>query len=80
MKNNRSFKESKFYFDKALEIDPDDIDALFNKAYELGNLGRSEEAIINYDKVLEINPLDIDALNNKGFELATLGRYEEAIS
>jgi tetratricopeptide (TPR) repeat protein len=43
-------------FDRALEIKPDDDEALCNRGVALGNLGRYEEAIASYDKALEIKP------------------------
>jgi len=82
---NELFDEAKYeeaitYYDKALSIDPSNLDALFSKALALDNLGRFAEAISHYDKVLEIEPADIDALYNKAFALDNLGRLDEALS
>ncbi|MFB0561918.1 MAG: tetratricopeptide repeat protein [Candidatus Lokiarchaeia archaeon] len=73
------FEEAIKYYDKALEIDPQDIVAMANKGTALDQLGRYKEAIECFDKVLEINPKDVEALNNKGSSLIRLGKYDEAL-
>ena len=62
-------------YDKALEIDPNDVFAITNKGDALDNLGRYEEAITCYDKALEIKPNYGNAINNKGVALDNLDRY-----
>lgn len=69
--NQSRYQEATNYYDKALGIDPNYVDALNNKGVALDNLGRYEEAITYYDKALEIDPNDVDALNNK---IAALGK------
>jgi tetratricopeptide (TPR) repeat protein len=67
------------YYDKALIIDPNFVEALSNKGLALDNLGRSEEAIQYYDKALVIDPDFVDALNNKGDLYYYQGNYTEAL-
>jgi tetratricopeptide (TPR) repeat protein len=38
------YEEALAYYDKALQIDPDDADALFDKAETLQKMGRFKEA------------------------------------
>src|SRR5215216_3719357 len=64
---------------KALAIEPNIVEILYNKGLALDSLGKSEEAITYYDKVLAIDPNDVDALNNKGAALGKLGKSQEAI-
>ena len=66
-------------YDRALEINPNFVEAWNNKGNVLDELGRYEEAIECYDKALEINPNYAEAWNNKGVTLSMLRRYEEAI-
>ena len=76
---NSQFEEGIIYFDKILESDPQNVNALQNKGVALGNLERHSEAIYHFDKVLEIDPNNTDALNNKGAALVNLERHSEAI-
>ncbi len=55
---------------------PNDPRALFQKAYALSSLGRTEESIDYYSQLLAIEPDNDSALNNKGVELASLGDGE----
>ena len=54
--NEGKYDEAIVYYDKALEIKPNDVDALNNKGLALYNLERYEEAITYYEKALEIDP------------------------
>jgi tetratricopeptide (TPR) repeat protein len=66
-------------YDKALEIDPQNADAYYNKGLSLSILKNYPEAIECYDKALEINPQNADAYYNKGLSLSALKNYPEAI-
>ena len=66
--------------DAVLSIEPDDYQALSNKAASLAELGRYEKAIAACDAAISIKPEHHQDLSNKGFSLAHLGRYEEAIA
>ncbi len=65
-------------YDKALEIDPQDVNTWSNKGTALGALGNYEEAIACFDKALEIAPDSSVAWVNKGQVLKMLSRYESA--
>jgi Tfp pilus assembly protein PilF len=68
------------YFDKALAIDPNYINALNGKGWALNFQGNYAQAIPLFDKVLAIDPKYRDALNNKGWALVELGNYTEALT
>jgi tetratricopeptide (TPR) repeat protein len=55
------------------------IDTLVEKADQLIDEDRYDEAIQYYDKALKLNPNYVDVLNNKALVLSDLGRHEEAI-
>jgi len=74
------YEKSIEYFDKILENEQSNIDALINKGAALIELEKYQEAILSFDKILEIDPNNFGALNNKGAALTRLENYEQAIS
>ena len=54
------------YYDRVLQVAPNDTETLFKKGDALYVFNSYDEAIKNYDKVLEIDPTRFDALDNKG--------------
>jgi tetratricopeptide (TPR) repeat protein len=67
------------YYDKALALDPNYVNASYGKGAALASLGQHEEAIKYYDKALALDPNHVNALYGKGAALFNSGRYEEAI-
>lgn len=66
--------------DEALQINPNNGTALFNKAWSLVDLGRPTEAIKYADKALEINPNNVYAWYNKAWAHHLLHQIEEALT
>jgi len=66
-------------YDKALQINPDNIDAWNDRGNYLQKLGRYQEAISAYDRAIQVNPEFAWAWYNRGLVLEQLGRYEEAL-
>jgi eukaryotic-like serine/threonine-protein kinase len=67
------------YFDRALEINPRDENALHNKGSALDQLGKYQDAIECYNRALQLNPKDENAWNSKGNALYRLGKHQGAI-
>ncbi len=67
-------------WEKALDLDPDLIQAWHNHGSALGNLGRLEEAIASFDHALALNAGDAQAWNSKGNALYNLQQWENAIA
>ena len=67
------------YYDKALDIDPNNKVILYNKANALIKLADYAKAIDYLDRVLALDPNYINALNDKGVALGGLGNYSGAI-
>lgn len=59
------FQKALKFYDKLLEIDPNDTTALNNKGVELTSQRRYEKALKCFDKVLELDHEDTAALHNK---------------
>jgi tetratricopeptide (TPR) repeat protein len=74
------FQEAVSCYDKAHELEPDDLFALSSKGDVLQELGWLEEAFACYDKMLEIDPRYARGWTDKGDALRSLGRYEEALA
>ncbi|MBD1862824.1 MULTISPECIES: tetratricopeptide repeat protein [Trichocoleus] len=66
--------------DKAVQIDPKDVDAWNSRGWNLSDLGRYEKALASYDKATQVDPEFGWAWYNRGLLLETLGRYEEALA
>jgi tetratricopeptide (TPR) repeat protein len=66
-------------FDKALEIDQNNLNVLNSKGLALESVGRHKEAIEQFDKAMEIKSDYYFAHGNKGLILLNLEKYNEAI-
>ena len=67
-------------YDKALEIDPHLVPALYNKGLSFYELRRYEKALACYKEALDLEPNHAKVWNNKGNTLSQLKRYEEALA
>jgi len=67
------------YFDRVLEIEPGNVNVLFNKGEALFYYDKYEEAISYYDRILDVEPDDIEVLGKKGDAMASLGNSAQAV-
>ena len=67
------------FFDKALQLNPDQYITWYNRAFALDKLGQFKEAVESYDKALQLKKDYYSAWYNRGIELIELGQTEEAI-
>ena len=67
------------YYDKALDVDPNDKNALNAEGNELYDIGNYDGAIQYYDKALSLDPNFTKSLYNKGFALYKMDDYDGAI-
>jgi eukaryotic-like serine/threonine-protein kinase len=65
--------------DRALEINPGDMDALTYHSFFLLEVGRTDEAIAEKTRVVRSDPLSIGTQAELGMYYVRAGRYEEAI-
>ena len=75
MKALRRIEEAIRDYSKAIEINPQNANAFYNRGLyyliiiegsALDDLGRKEDAIKDYSKAIEINPQNAYAFNNRG--------------
>ncbi len=83
-KGNHLFANSKFedaikYYDKAIILNSENIEALYKKGRSLGALQRFEEAIDCLNETLKTDPNYLGALNFKGFYLKQLSLEQESM-
>ena len=60
-------------FNKAIELNPNYVDAYYNRAGAKSKLGDILGAIIDYDQVIKLNMNDADAYRNRSMLKAKLG-------
>ncbi|NES00302.1 MAG: tetratricopeptide repeat protein, partial [Symploca sp. SIO1B1] len=65
---------------KAIELNPQSVDAWINQGIALSRLERYEEAIEGFQQVIDIDPKSADAWEERGYALRCLKRYEEAFA
>jgi TolB-like protein/Flp pilus assembly protein TadD len=68
------------HFERALSLEPTNLDFLRNSAAVLASLGRFEESSIVDEYVVENDPIRLANLNNLAMDYLCLGRSEEALS
>ena len=73
------FEEALICWDKALEIDGENIEVWHSRGLTFYYMEDYEEAVKCYNKVIELCPDHSYAWCDKGRALHNLGRYEEAI-
>lgn len=81
---NRNYSKGEYnsaiqLYNKALDINPNNHVAWYNKGLSLYNLGKYVEALQCYLKALSINPNYIEAWNSAGITLQILGENDDAI-
>jgi tetratricopeptide (TPR) repeat protein len=67
------------HYERALALDPTDLDVLRYAAFFLANLGRLDEALALDQAIVRRDPVNTTALYNLGYDQRFSGRYDEAI-
>jgi tetratricopeptide (TPR) repeat protein len=78
-KSTKHMDKSLNCFNKALENEPNHIDALMNMVYVLGELGEYEEAIEDLDKVLTADASDSETWRLRAIYYQFLENYGESL-
>ena len=68
------------HLQRALALDPADLEVLRNSALLLGNLGRSDEALALAEALVHRDPVNVSALFSLGLQQQNAGRYDAAIA
>jgi tetratricopeptide (TPR) repeat protein len=76
---SKKLEEAIISFDKALGLNPDYVQAIYDRGRALSQLEKYEEAIASYNKALKIDSNNCQACNGKGEALVNLEQYEQAV-
>jgi TolB-like protein/Tfp pilus assembly protein PilF len=68
------------HLQRALALDPKDLDVLRNSAILLGNLGRLDEALALNEAIVRRDPVNVNALFNLGYYQRMAGRLDAALT
>ncbi|HML26618.1 MAG TPA: tetratricopeptide repeat protein, partial [Methanomethylovorans sp.] len=79
MSRNGSYTEALKLFDQALELDPQSIEILENKAETQYLMGNPQAALDSYEAILDRKSNSSEILYKKGIMLEALGRYNESL-
>ncbi|MEG4916696.1 tetratricopeptide repeat protein [Microcoleus sp. B7-D4] len=77
--NLERYDEALESFDRAIELDPNDLSALVLRGYVLHKLKRYDEALASFDRAIELDANNHLAWAKRGYVLHKLKRYEEAL-
>lgn len=73
------FEEAIAAFDEALDVRPNFVEAMVNRATALSELKRFDEAIAGFDPAVVLDASNAIGWNNRGNALVQLRRFEEAV-
>jgi tetratricopeptide (TPR) repeat protein len=75
----KRYKDSIEHLEKAIELDPKNDDAWYNKGITFDNLKRYEGALEAFDKAIDLDPQNASAWYIKALALDNLGKAEVSI-
>lgn len=78
--NDKKYIEAISNFNKAIELNPDCLDAYYYRGNLFYDSKEYEKAIADFNKVIELNPVLEEPYNNRGTSFHALKNYEKAIA
>jgi tetratricopeptide (TPR) repeat protein len=73
------FDEALLAYTNSININPNQIGALFNRAIVKNKLGKKSQALEDYDAALKIDPNNLDIYQNKAAIYEDLGDFDAAL-
>ena len=77
--NLKIYDQAQAFYEKAISLKPDFVDAYYNMGTVFQDQGKLEQAIEAYKKSISLKPSFVEAYNNLGVVLKDQGKLEEAI-
>jgi tetratricopeptide (TPR) repeat protein len=66
-------------FNKAIELNPEDANAYFNRGGAYRDTGNYGQAVKDFTRAIELSPKDADAYDNRGIAYDLKGEYAQAL-
>ncbi|MBE9068929.1 tetratricopeptide repeat protein [Leptolyngbya cf. ectocarpi LEGE 11479] len=76
----RVYDEALAYFEEALTLRPNHLQALKNRALTFVRLGQTREALVDLDRLIDLDPKNLWAYANRAIIFRDLGHYGNAVS
>jgi serine/threonine protein kinase len=73
------YNEAIVQYDRAITLDPTEVNAVINRGYCWYSQGLLEQALDEYTRAIRIDPANAEAYNNRGMVWKDLGAYDNAI-
>ena len=73
------FDEALLAYTNSININPNQIGALFNRAIVKNKLGKKSQALEDYDAALKLDPNNLDIYQNKSAIYEDLGEFDKAL-
>lgn len=80
LSNSARMGEAIPYFERALELRPEDGEYHYNLALALGRSGQVEASALHFQKAIDLNPMEPQAYSSYASLLAAVGKNGEAIA
>jgi tetratricopeptide (TPR) repeat protein len=74
------YEEALKFYNKAIELNPNEVLAWCYRGVALGHLGHLDEALASCDKAIELNPKEALVWRGRGWVLSKLRRWNEALA
>ncbi len=78
--DDKKWDEALNAFNKAIKINPQNMEAYFYRGNVYDELGDYKTAIVNYNRAIKLNPIYIDAYLYRGFAYNNLGQLKKAMA
>ena len=66
--------------DRAIELDPDQADAIVDRGMSYLAMGRHEDALADFDRAIELDAADAGTIALRGSTYAVMGRNDQALA
>jgi adenylate cyclase len=77
----REYDKARFHLEKAIDLNPNDVEARTVYGMFLGYVGETDEALAEFGRARQVDPHDLNWLPwLQGFAVFTVPRFEEAIA